>query len=241
MIELYVLRQSNDIFKDILTPFSARQNERYFYKSFGVPSNENEYFNNIYNLDRNESLKEKVYCKFINSIPLQNTTDIFTKVKDSFKFKDLTQKDFVFQKCFEFCNLTGIPEEMQKEMKVAFVNVCNHWFQYTQKNKKVTFDMLINFGVKMTAWVNSTIPQIICGLVNKTDNGKNNNGINSNSSASNNNNVPNRIPQLGVNEYLSITIAIVFMIAGILFIKIKVLDRRINKEKQKLLDDDKNN
>ena len=169
MIETYSLKESNDIFQDILAPFSVRNNSRYFCKLIGIPDNKTEYLNSIFLLDNSLKKQDRVYFKFINTIPLTNTTEIFTKIKEAFKFKDLTQKDFVSRKCFSYCSIDNIQNNVKKEMEISFVNICNHWYKYTQKKKSVTFDMLLNFGVKMACWVNTVIPNIANGLTHEQD------------------------------------------------------------------------
>ncbi len=75
-----------------------------------------------------------------------------------------------------------------------------------------------------------------------TNNNNTNNSNNNNNSSSNNNLQDNKpdsiIPQLGVNNVLPIMIAIISIIAVILFINLKMVSRKIKKTEKNLFDED---
>ena len=105
MYENYKLADSQNIFQDILLPLSQRQENRYFYQLIGVPDNDKEYFNELYFLDKRLQ-EEKSYVKFENQIPLIDISQVVKEIREVFTFKDLTQIDFVFKKCFSYINYT---------------------------------------------------------------------------------------------------------------------------------------
>ena len=149
----YSLIDSQNIFQDILLPLSKRGNGRYFYQLIGVPENEKQYLNELYFLDKRME-NEGNYVRFDNQIPLVDISKIVKEVRESFTFKDLTQTDFVFKKCFD--SIKEIPNtEVRNYFKRKFLDTCKKWFQETNRTKKVTFDMVINFGVKMFCWTTS--------------------------------------------------------------------------------------
>lgn len=154
MYKNFKLTETNNIFQDILLPFSQRGNKRFFYQLIGVPENDKEYFNKIYFLD--SELKERgSYKRFENRIPLIDTTQVVKEIRDAFTFKDITQIEFVFQKCFNLENFTD--REMGKNFKTAFMTICEQWFNDSRRKKKISFDMCVNFGVKMFCWMDSVL------------------------------------------------------------------------------------
>lgn len=149
MVSNFELIESQNIFQDILLPLSSRENKRYFYQLIGVPDNSQKYFNDVFLLDR--QLNNKCYIRFENNIPLLDISEIVKTIREAFKFKDLTQVSFVFEKCFN-C-ITGFQsKDIAKYFKKHFIEICEKWFQDTKKIKNVTFDMAVNFGVKMFCW-----------------------------------------------------------------------------------------
>lgn len=167
---MYILKESNDIFQDILLPFSVRQNERFFYQIIGVPDNETEYYNNLYQLEYNlKQLNPVSYYRYDLTIENGNMTNLIETIRNSFKFKDITQKDFVFAKCFDSCGVTSeISSNLVKNWRKAFCSISNKWYDETSKKKTITFDMLISFGVKMSSWL-SKISNMVCHCINNME------------------------------------------------------------------------
>lgn len=150
MYENFELTDTNNIFQDILLPLSQRGNKRYFYQLIGIPENGKKYFNELYFLNKKLE-EEKFYIKFENRIPLMDVSQIIKEIREAFTFKDLTQLDFVFKKCFSYIN-NFQTEEVKKCFQKHFLDTCRDWFVETNRSKKITFDMAVNFGVKMLCW-----------------------------------------------------------------------------------------
>ena len=165
MFNSYELAETNNIFQDILLPLSERQNKRYFYQLIGVPENSKEYFNELYFLNK-ELEKEKFYIKFENKIPLIDVSQIVKEIREAFTFKDLTQLDFVFKKCFSYIN-DFQTEEIKKYFQKHFLEICRDWFVETNRSKKITFDMAVNFGVKMLCWTTEVYGNLFFNNIDK--------------------------------------------------------------------------
>lgn len=165
MFNNYELAETNNIFQDILLPLSERQNKRYFYQLLGVPENSKEYFNELYFLNK-ELEKEKFYIKFENKIPLIDVSQIVKEIREAFTFKDLTQLDFVFKKCFSYIN-DFQTEEIKKYFQKHFLDICRDWFVETNRSKKITFDMAVNFGVKMLCWTTEVYGNLFFNNIDK--------------------------------------------------------------------------
>lgn len=165
MFNNYELAETNNIFQDILLPLSERQNKRYFYQLIGVPENSKEYFNELYFLNK-ELEKEKFYIKFENKIPLIDVSQIAKEIREAFTFKDLTQLDFVFKKCFSYIK-DFQTEEIKKHFQKHFLDICRDWFVETNRSKKITFDMAVNFGVKMLCWTTEIYGNLFFNNIDK--------------------------------------------------------------------------
>lgn len=165
MYESYELSETDNIFQDILLPLSERQNKRYFYQLIGVPDNKEEYFNEIYFLDKTLT-EQGFYIKFENKIPLIDISEIVLEIREAFTFKDMTQVDFVFKKCFSYIN-DFQTDEVKKYFKKHFLDICKDWFVETKREKNVTFDMAVNFGVKMLCWTTSVFSTLFFNNIEK--------------------------------------------------------------------------
>ncbi len=152
---MYKLKESDDIFQDILLPLSMRENERFFYQIIGVPENKVEYFNKLFLLDH-KLMIDNQYCyeRYDLCVAQMHTQKSIQKMRDAFKFKDITQKDFVFIKAFDFSESTKyLDSQKAKNYRNIFVNICNKWYKESKAHKSITFDMMVNFGVKMGGWL----------------------------------------------------------------------------------------
>ncbi len=159
---MYNLKESNDIFQDILLPLSMRENERFFYQIIGVPDNETEYFNKLYFLDNSlRSSSPNCYERYDLCVPQTHSQQSIQEIRNAFKFKDITQKDFVFTKAFISSGcVSHLDGQYINYYRDIFVNVCNKWYKESSAHKSVTFDMIVNFGVKMSGWLNSLLSVI---------------------------------------------------------------------------------
>ncbi len=161
---MYNLKESNDIFQDILLPLSIRENERFFYQIIGVPDNKVEYFNKLYLLDqdlRNSNLR--CYERYDLCVPQAHTQKAIQDMRDAFKFKDITQKDFVFIKAFDFSGCQShLDNQKIKQYRKIFTDICNKWYKESKVHKNITFDMIVNFGVKIGGWLNNILSVIDC-------------------------------------------------------------------------------
>lgn len=159
---MYILKESENIFQDMLLPFSVRQNERFFYQIIGVPDNETEYYNNLYQLECNlRQLNPVSYYRYDLEIKNGNMTNLIDTIRNAFKFKDITQKDFVFTKCFDSCGVTSkISSDLVKNWRKTFCSICNKWYSEKCVKKTITFDMIVSFGVKISKWLSHIIDNV---------------------------------------------------------------------------------
>ena len=163
MYNSFKLKETNNIFQDMLLSSYINTNERFFYQLIGIPENKQEYMNELFIFNKKLE-SNKNYVKFEDGIPLNNISQLVLEIRNAFKFKDLTQKDFIFDKCFNFSKNFG-DKEKKKFIKKNFISICNKWYNDTNKLKTVTFDMVVNFGVKFGTWLNSFYEKLF--LVNE--------------------------------------------------------------------------
>lgn len=127
----------------------------------GIPSNNEEkikFTNELVKIssDNND------HIKFVNGIKLDDNKllDLVTEIKQAFKFKDLSQEQFIINKCV---NKLPFEKSKLKEIKEAFNFVLKE-YKFHESNH-LTFDSLVNFCAKLTCLIidnKQNEPTIVC-------------------------------------------------------------------------------
>ena len=86
-----------NIFDDLILPANKRIGfiggsvpfiPVYFYRYIGIKQNEDEYYNDLFRLDKNLSILDGLYLKFTDSIPISSNPKLITSTLNIWQYVD---------------------------------------------------------------------------------------------------------------------------------------------------------
>ena len=162
------------ILGDILLPLDQRNgftNTKspiipvYFYRYIGINKNSDEYYNDLYKLDKLLSNLNNQYLKFISNIPIPSNIDLVKKTNNLWhNLEPFTEKKKVFLlstlkliKAFP----TFSNELLQNSIEKAFADIFD---LYCLNAKNLNTTIIKNFTLKLIIWINNFIPNLFDGI-----------------------------------------------------------------------------
>ena len=165
-----MLKSSMNIFEDLLIPTNRRIGflggdvpfiPVYFYRYIGIKQNEDEYYNDLFRLDKTLSILEGLYLRFTNSIPMISNSKLITNTLNIWQYVD------PFDPC-----LTGKLATLLMEHKVFPTN--NHTLTmsmassfnyildlYCKEEKSLNLSKVRNFSLKILSWIYDFVPALV--------------------------------------------------------------------------------
>lgn len=162
--------KTNNVFDDILLPLNKRNGFAksnppivpiYFYRYIGITKNQDEYYNNLYKLDKNLSDLNNLYLKFISNIPFNTDYELIKKTANLWDnlnpFND-KKKIFLFSSIKLVKALPLFPNELtQTSINEGFNYIFN---LYIKNTKNINATKIKNFTLKILTWINKFIPNL---------------------------------------------------------------------------------
>lgn len=162
--------KANNVFDDILLPLNKRNGfiksnppivPTYFYRYIGITKNQDEYYNNLYKLDKNLSDLNNLYLKFISNIPFNTDSELIKKTANLWgnldPFND-KKKIFLFSSIKLVKALPLFPNELtQTSINEGFNYIFNLYIKNTQN---INATKIKNFTLKILTWINKFIPNL---------------------------------------------------------------------------------
>ncbi|BDR67974.1 hypothetical protein N072000002_20790 [Clostridium tetani] len=162
--------KTNNVFDDILLPLNKRNGfiksnppivPTYFYRYIGITKNQDEYYNNLYKLDKNLSDLNNLYLKFISNIPFNTDSELIKKTANLWgnldPFND-KKKIFLFSSIKLVKALPLFPNELtQTSINEGFNYIFNLYIKNTQN---INATKIKNFTLKILTWINKFIPNL---------------------------------------------------------------------------------
>jgi len=165
------LKTSNEPFKDIQKPLNNRSGfigsplpliPVYFYRYIGINGDEEEYYNELFRLDKRlENLKD-LYVKFTNNIPLVSNSDLLKNTQDVWKEIgefDASKKDLLISLLIRSNVFPKFNENILHSTFVRSFTLIIEMFLKTEKN--VNLSKIKNFSLKILTWVNQFVPKLL--------------------------------------------------------------------------------
>ncbi|WP_092334340.1 YceG family protein [Desulfosporosinus hippei] len=156
-----VLKQSNNIFKDILSPLQERgtKYDVYFYRIIGC-DDETEYLTRITSLNEQLKLTDN-FILFDNSIPVSTDLSVIERLRQL--FKPVPLKDFSNGALANLLDSQGYfslssNSELNRGIRNAFDTIFN---LYIANEYEINLSMAVNFGTKILLWFGEHGKQII--------------------------------------------------------------------------------
>jgi hypothetical protein len=165
-----LLKSSMNIFNDLILPINKRIGfiggpvpfvPIYFYRYVGIKQNEDEYYNDLFRLDKNLSILESLYLRFTDSIPIVSNSKLITSTLNIWQHIDpfdasLTSKLAVLlmeHKVFPTNNYT-----LNCTMANSFSYILD---LYCKEESNLNLSKVRNFSLKMLSWIHNFVPNLL--------------------------------------------------------------------------------
>lgn len=165
-----MLKSSMNIFEDLLMPTNKRIGflggdvpfiPVYFYKYIGIKQNEDEYYNDLFRLDKTLSILEGLYLKFTTSIPMSSNSKLINNTLNIWQYVD------PFDPC-----LTGKLATLLMEHKVfptnnqtltlSMASSFNYILDlYCKEERSLNLSKVRNFSLKILSWIYDFVPTLV--------------------------------------------------------------------------------
>ena len=159
-----------NIFNDLILPVNKRIGfiggtvpfiPVYFYRYIGIKENEDDYYNDLFRLDKNLSMFQGLYLKFTDSIPISSSPKLITSTLNIWQHVDpfdasLTTKIAALlmeHKVFPTSNNT-----LNCSMANSFSYILD---LYCKEEKNLNLSKVKNFSLKLLSWVNDFVPTLV--------------------------------------------------------------------------------
>ena len=165
-----ILKSSMNIFNDLILPVNKRIGfiggsspyiPIYFYRYIGIDQNEDNYYNDLFRLDKNFSILEGLYLKFTDSIPMLSNSKLISSTLNIWQYIDpfdvsLTTKFaslLMEHKVFPTSNPT-----LNCTMANSFNYILN---LYCKEENNLNLSKVKNFTLKLLSWVYDFVPNLM--------------------------------------------------------------------------------
>ncbi|WIF95277.1 YceG family protein [Caminicella sporogenes] len=165
------LKTSNNLFEDITTPLNKRSGfishpipiiPIYFYRYIGISEIEEEYYNELFRLDKKLSQFEDLYIKFTDRIPaianneLINKTNSIWKQFDNFDSSQIDVLVYLFKESGAFIKMKD--NILYNSIIQNFKYILNF---YIQNEKNINLTKIKNFSLKLLSWIYEYAPILL--------------------------------------------------------------------------------
>lgn len=164
------LKASNDIFKD----FSSSLNKRsgfigkpmpiipvYFYRYIGIENNKDEYYNNLYRLDKKLESLGNLYLKFTCDLPIETSPELMSKTNNVWKSIpnfNKNEKDVLIGLLIRAGAFPDLREELITSSIVkSFSSILE---LYVNIEPNINTAKLKNFSLKILMWIYKFAPNL---------------------------------------------------------------------------------
>lgn len=165
-----LLKSSMNIFSDLILPVNKRIGflggtvpfiPVYFYRYIGIKENADDYYNELFRLDKNLSMFQGLYLKFTDSIPIRSNPKLVTSTLNIWPHVDpfdasLTTKIaalFMEHKVFPTINNT-----LNYSMTNSFSYILD---LYCKEEKNLNLSKVKNFSLKLLSWIHEFVPTLV--------------------------------------------------------------------------------
>ncbi|EPY2302639.1 YceG family protein [Clostridium sporogenes] len=162
--------KTNNIFDDILLPLNKRNGfiksnspivPTYFYRYIGMTKNQDEYYNNLYKLDKNLSDLGDLYLRFISAIPFNTDHELIKKTANLWGNLDpFNDKKKIFL-LSSIKLVKALPLSSNALIQDSINEGFNYIFDlYIKNTQNINATKIKNFTLKMLTWINKFIPKL---------------------------------------------------------------------------------
>lgn len=164
------LKESSDIFKDFTSSLNLRGGffgkpipviPIYFYRYIGISENQDEYYNDLYRLDKKLNTLGELYLKFTTDLSIENNRDVITKtnpVWNNFKAFNKTQKGTLMNELVKSGVFPDLREQVINDSIISsFYDVLG---LYLENETSINTAKVKNFCLKVIMWIHKYVPNL---------------------------------------------------------------------------------
>lgn len=165
-----ILKASNDIFKDFPSSLNKRSGfigkpmpiiPVHFYRYIGIEENADEYYNNLYRLDKKLELLGDLYLKFTCDLPIEASPELMSKTNNVWKAIpnfNKNEKDVLIGLLIEANVFPDLREEIITSSIVkSFSSILE---LYLNIDPNINTAKIKNFSLKMLMWIHKFVPNL---------------------------------------------------------------------------------
>ena len=161
-----VYKTSNDIIKDFALPLTQRSGfvgkpmpliPIYFYRYIGIKESSEEYYNELYKLDKQLSTYTSLYMRITSDLPVEANAELVSKTSQIWRTVP-QNKDALMQLLVEFNAFPNLREDIINSSIIKSFSLILEL--YFEKEPGINAAKLKNFILKLLMWVYKYVPNL---------------------------------------------------------------------------------
>lgn len=165
-----MLKSSMNIFDDLILPSNKRIGfiggstpyiPVYFYRYIGISQNEDEYYNDLFRLDKNFNILEELYLRFTDSIPMISNPKLITSCLNIWQYIDHFDPSLTGKLATLLMEHQVFPTS-NHTLNCSMANSFSYILDlYCKEEKNLNLSKVRNFCLKVLSWVHDFVPNLI--------------------------------------------------------------------------------
>ena len=165
-----ILKSSMNIFDDLIIPSNKRIGflggsvpfiPVYFYRYIGVKQNEDDYYNDIFRLDKTLSILDNLYLKFTHSLPISTIPKLITSTTNIWQYVDpfdVSLNGKLATLLMEHKLFPTSNHNLSCSMANSFIYILD---LYCNEEQNVSLSKIRNLSLKLLSWINTFVPNLM--------------------------------------------------------------------------------
>lgn len=165
-----ILKSSMNIFDDLTLPTNKRIGfiggsvpciPVYFYRYIGIKQNEDDYYNDLFRLDKNFSIFDGLYLRFTDSIPIRSNPKLITSTLNIWQYVDPFDVSHASKLAALFLEHKIFPTS-NHTLNCSMANSFSYILDlYCREEKNLNLSKVRNFSLKLLSWVYEFVPNLM--------------------------------------------------------------------------------
>ncbi|MBU3146189.1 YceG family protein [Clostridium sp. CF012] len=165
-----LLKSSMNIFNDLILPVNKRIGfiggtvpfvPVYFYRYIGITENEDDYYNDLFRLDKSLSMFDGLYLKFTDAIPIRTVPKLITSTLNIWQHVDpfdSSQTTKIAALLMEHKVFPTNNNTLNCSMANSFSYILD---LYCKEENHLNLSKVKNFSLKLLSWVHYFVPTLV--------------------------------------------------------------------------------
>lgn len=165
-----ILKSSMNIFEDLVLPANKRIGfiggavpfiPVYFYRYIGIKQNEDEYYNDLFRLDKSLTILESLYLKFTDSIPICSNPKLINNALNVWQYVDPFDASLSNKLAALFMEHKVFPTN-NHTLNCTMASSFNYILDlYCKEETNLNLSKVRNFSLKILSWIHDYVPNLM--------------------------------------------------------------------------------